>query len=60
MERRFPPAQYARMSTDMQEFSIANRSGVSARNRPGLRKLLSDVVSGNPDFKAILVYDVSR
>ena len=41
-------------------YSDAGRSGVSARNRPGLRKLLSDVVSGNADFKAILIYDVSR
>src|SRR5258708_7822147 len=77
-------AQYVRMSTDMQEFSIANqeaaisefatrsgykivrtysdagRSGVSARGRPGLCKLLSDVINGSADFKAILVYDVSR
>lgn len=72
------------MSTDTQEFSIANqeaaisafaarfgysvvktysdvgRSGVSARKRPGLCKLLSDVINGKADFKAILVYDVSR
>jgi DNA invertase Pin-like site-specific DNA recombinase len=81
---RVPAAQYVRMSTDMQEFSIANqktaisdfanrvgyrivktysdagRSGVCARNRPGLCQLLSDVINGNSDFKAILVYDVSR
>ena len=44
----------------VRKYSDAGRSGVSARNRPGLRKLLSDVVSGNADFKAILVYDVSR
>jgi len=41
-------------------YSDAGRSGVSARRRPGLCKLLSDVINGNADFKAILVYDVSR
>ena len=81
---RIPAAQYVRMSTDLQEFSIANqeaaisdfaarsgytvvrtysdagRSGLTARKRPGLCKLLSDVINGKADFKAILVYDVSR
>lgn len=35
-------------------------SGLSIRNRAGLKGLLSDVVSGTADFEAILVYDVSR
>jgi DNA invertase Pin-like site-specific DNA recombinase len=82
--KKVPAAQYVRMSTDLQEFSIANqeaaisdfavlfgytvvktysdagRSGVSARKRPGLCALLSDVINGKAPFKAILVYDVSR
>jgi DNA invertase Pin-like site-specific DNA recombinase len=79
-----PAAQYVRMSTDDQEFSIENqktaiqeyaarhhflivktyadpgKSGVIIKNRPALRELLKDVVSGNTGYKAILVYDVSR
>lgn len=79
-----PAAQYVRMSTEDQQFSIDNqktaiqdyadrhrflivktyadagKSGVIARNRPALRELLKDVVSGNSGYKAILVYDVSR
>src|SRR5216684_1414309 len=79
-----PAAQYLRMSTEHQEYSIENqkiaireyaknhgfmvgktyadagRSGVVLKYRVNLSKLLKDVVSGNADFKAILVYDVSR
>ena len=79
-----PAAQYLRMSTEHQQFSIPNqtaaiasyaeqngffivktytdpgRSGLWLRNRPGLTALLRDVVQGCNDFKAILVYDVSR
>ena len=36
------------------------RSGLSLRGRPGLKQLLSDVLSGDVDFSAILVLDVSR
>jgi DNA invertase Pin-like site-specific DNA recombinase len=36
------------------------KSGLEIRNRPGLRRLLRDVISENCWFKAILVYDVSR
>ena len=78
-----PAAQYVRMSTDDQQFSIANqkaaiheyaerygfkvvttyedsgRSGVSIRNRDGLRRLLKDVMSGGAEYKVILVYDVT-
>jgi DNA invertase Pin-like site-specific DNA recombinase len=79
-----PAAQYVRMSTEDQQFSIENqksaiqeyaarhrfsvvktyadagKSGVIAKNRPALRELLKDVVSGNTGYKAVLVYDVSR
>jgi DNA invertase Pin-like site-specific DNA recombinase/DNA-binding winged helix-turn-helix (wHTH) protein len=79
-----PAAEYVRMSTDDQQFSIDNqkaaiheyaarsgfdvvatyedsgRSGLSIKNREGLRRLLKDVVSGNAGYKVILVYDVSR
>lgn len=79
-----PAAQYVRMSTDDQQYSIDNqkaaiedyavkfgfrigstysdsgKSGVSIRNRSGLRALLQDVMNGRAKFKAILVYDVSR
>jgi len=36
------------------------KSGLEIRNRPGLRQLISDVISEDCRFKAILVYDVSR
>jgi DNA invertase Pin-like site-specific DNA recombinase len=36
------------------------RSGVVATHRKGLSELLHDVVGGQPPYKAILVYDVSR
>jgi len=79
-----PVAQYVRMSTEDQQYSIANqmakiqeyaarhgfaicrtyadagRSGVVLKRRQGLSNLLADVVSGRADFKAVLVYDVSR
>jgi DNA invertase Pin-like site-specific DNA recombinase len=79
-----PVAQYVRMSTDDQQYSIANqnakiqeyadrhgfricrtyadpgKSGVVLKHRKGLSELLADVISGQADFKAVLVYDVSR
>lgn len=36
------------------------KSGVVLKQRPGLRQLLRDVVSGTVNYSAILVYDVSR
>lgn len=36
------------------------KSGIIAKNRRALTELLKDVVTGEADFKAILVYDVSR
>src|SRR5579863_9245053 len=35
-------------------------SGLTLKHRKGLTQLLSDVLSHTADFKAILVYDVSR
>jgi DNA invertase Pin-like site-specific DNA recombinase len=79
-----PAAQYVRMSTEDQQYSIANqeaaiqtyarshgyvvastyadagKSGVEIKHRKELRRLLSDVMSGRAEYKAILVYDVSR
>jgi DNA invertase Pin-like site-specific DNA recombinase len=79
-----PAAQYVRMSTEDQQYSIVNqkakiqeyaarhgfnicrtyadagRSGVVIKRRKGLSDLLADVLGGRADFKAILVYDVSR
>jgi DNA invertase Pin-like site-specific DNA recombinase len=41
-------------------YSDAARSGLSLRNRAGLKQLLKDVVDGQLEFRAVLVYDVSR
>jgi DNA invertase Pin-like site-specific DNA recombinase len=77
-------AEYVRMSTESQQYSIANqqaaireyasehgirvvrtyadpgKSGLTFKNRPGLRQLLADITAGLADFTIILVYDVSR
>lgn len=77
-------AQYVRMSTEHQQYSIENqkaaiaeyaekrgfdivetysdsaRSGIDLKHRPGLRKLLEDVLAGEQPFGAVLVYDISR
>ena len=79
-----PAAQYLRMSTEHQQYSIENqarsiqqyaqahgfeiartysdpaKSGLWLKNRLGLRELLQDVTGGGIEYKAILVYDVSR
>jgi DNA invertase Pin-like site-specific DNA recombinase len=79
-----PAAQYLRMSTEHQQYSIENqarsiqqyaesrgftvvrtyfdsaKSGLWLKGRPGLRELLRDVASGSTDYRAVLVYDVSR
>lgn len=84
MKSLVPAAQYVRMSTEDQQYSIANqetaiqtyasshgytvvstyedagKSGVEIKHRKALRQLLSDVMSGQAGFKAVLVYDVSR
>ncbi|MGE5056997.1 MAG: recombinase family protein [Acidobacteriota bacterium] len=41
-------------------YADPGRSGLDIRNRPGLKTLLRDVLSGNSTFRAILVFDVSR
>lgn len=77
-------AQYVRMSTNHQKYSIENqsvanhayaasrgmeivrtyadggKSGVTFNRREALKQLIADVQTGNADFAAILVYDVSR
>ena len=79
-----PAAQYLRMSTDHQQYSLDNqadaiaqyaaqhqfqvvktysdsaKSGLRLKNRAGLKQLLKDVVEGQLQFRAVLVYDVSR
>ena len=41
-------------------YADAGKSGLYIRNRPGLRDLLRNVLSGECPFRAILVFDVSR
>ena len=41
-------------------YADEGRSGLSVSGRDGLRALIDDVHNGRADFKAILVYDVSR
>jgi DNA invertase Pin-like site-specific DNA recombinase len=41
-------------------YTDAGKSGVVLKHREALRELLQDVVSGSANYKAILVYDVSR
>ena len=77
-------AQYVRMSTEHQQYSIQNqqaaiaeyaqrhgfeivqtyadpaKSGLDLAHRPGLRKLLEDVLTTRAGHEAILAYDVSR
>lgn len=77
-------AEYVRVSTDQQQYSIVNqqaaiaeyadqrdykivktyadpaKSGLDIKHRPGLQRLIDDVVGGHADFQAVLVYDVSR
>ena len=77
-------AQYLRMSTDTQQYSLENqadaiavyaaqhgykvvrsyadgaKSGLDIQGRPALANLIKDVISGETDFKTILVYDISR
>src|ERR1700722_15028667 len=46
--------------TVVRAYSDPAKSGVFLKNRSGLRDLLQDVTGGNTEYKAILVYDVSR
>jgi len=46
--------------TVVRTYSDPARSGLLLKNRRRLRDLLKDVADGKTDYKAILVYDVSR
>ncbi len=41
-------------------YSDEGKSGLSFDHRPALRQMIGDVQAGAGEFKAILVYDVSR
>jgi DNA invertase Pin-like site-specific DNA recombinase len=41
-------------------YADEGRSGLTAQRRPALRQLIADIEAGRADFKAVLVYDVSR
>jgi DNA invertase Pin-like site-specific DNA recombinase len=41
-------------------YEDAGKSGLALKHRTGLCELIQDVISGKPEYKAILVYDVSR
>lgn len=41
-------------------YADAGKSGLTFERRHALKQLIEDVQTGNADFKAILVYDVSR
>ena len=77
-------AQYMRMSTEHQRYSIQNqadaigryaaahkmticrtyadlgRSGLYLEGRPSLQELLREIQSGEAEYEAVLVYDISR
>ena len=41
-------------------YADEGRSGLTVHRRPALKQLIAEVQSGRADFKAVLVYDVSR
>ena len=41
-------------------YADAGKSGLNVAGREQLRRLIDDVQSGQADFQAILVYDISR
>jgi DNA invertase Pin-like site-specific DNA recombinase len=55
-------AKYAqeRGMTIVRTFADDGKSGLNLEGRAGLLSLLSEVQSGRADFRAILVYDISR
>jgi len=71
-----PVAQYLRMSTEHQQYSLQNQTAAITtyarehrcrQERSGLEssarplyQLLKDVISGTAPYKVVLVYDVSR
>lgn len=46
--------------TVIRTYTDPAKSGLWLKGRPGLRELLRDVAQGETEYKAILVYDVSR
>src|ERR1700739_50480 len=44
----------------VQTYADEGESGLRIKNRAGLKQLIQDVCSGQPDFDHVLVYDVSR
>jgi DNA invertase Pin-like site-specific DNA recombinase len=46
--------------TVCQVYADEGISGLEIKNRPGLRKLISDVLKGETDFNVVLVYDITR
>lgn len=44
----------------VRSYADEGKSGLNIENRPALRQLLADIESGQADFEALLVYDVSR
>lgn len=46
--------------TDLGTYIDSGKSGLSLKGRDGLKRLLSDAVSGAAGYDAILVLDVSR
>jgi DNA invertase Pin-like site-specific DNA recombinase len=46
--------------TVVRTYTDFGRSGLALKSRVGLKQLLQDVMSGAAQFKAILVYDISR
>ena len=67
-QRYSPDGQRAAIATfaDSRGFEIietyvdAGRSGLTLAGRPALKQLFADVLSGDANFRAILVLDVSR
>ncbi len=55
-------AEYAQEHgfTVVKTYSDAAKSGLRLKNRTGLKQLLKEVVDGQVNFRAVLVYDVSR
>jgi DNA invertase Pin-like site-specific DNA recombinase len=55
-------AQYATAHgfTICRTYADDGKSGLRVEGRDALQQLIADVQSGNADFEAILVYDVSR
>ena len=42
------------------EYLDSGKSGLTIKGRPAISRLLANALSGNADFSAVLVYDVSR